>query len=260
MRAFCSHTKTTEAKGYISSVPETAVFVALCDIFSVLTHIIQDAFVKKYVLPNQKRCTTLRALTAEFGNTNSNECIPKVRMSRSSGFFRIHDPETASAEAEKAPDAGSDVRKHGFTHTLGMHPFKLIRRLIMALKEYFEEHKGTGVLATADSEGKADAAIYAKPHIMEDGTLALIMRDRLSHSNLQSNPHAAYLFIENGEGYKGIRLFLTRIREEKDSEQLFELRRRSYPNKGPVKDDPMYLVFFKIEKEMPLVGPGDAQE
>jgi len=39
----------------------------------------------------------------------------------------------------------------------------------MSISEYFENTKGTGVLATADSEGKVDAAIYARPHVMEDG-------------------------------------------------------------------------------------------
>jgi hypothetical protein len=57
----------------------------------------------------------------------------------------------------------------------------------MDLKEYFDDTKGVGVLATADGEGKVDAAIYARPHFMEDGTLAVIMRDRLTHHNLQSN-------------------------------------------------------------------------
>ena len=57
----------------------------------------------------------------------------------------------------------------------------------MQLKEYFNDTKGLGVLATADGEGKVDAAIYARPHFMEDGTLAFIMRDRLTHHNLQSN-------------------------------------------------------------------------
>lgn len=33
-----------------------------------------------------------------------------------------------------------------------------------ALKFYFENTKGTGVLATADSDGKVDAAIYSRPH------------------------------------------------------------------------------------------------
>ncbi|MGD2037114.1 MAG: pyridoxamine 5'-phosphate oxidase family protein [Desulfobacterales bacterium] len=124
----------------------------------------------------------------------------------------------------------------------------------MELKDYFESTKGVGVLATADADGKVDAAIYARPHFMEDGTLAVIMRDRLTHHNLQSNPHAAFLFIEDGPGYKGRRLFLTKLREEQDSELLHSLRRRQYPND---KAEAKFLVFFKLDKELPLVGAGN---
>jgi hypothetical protein len=124
----------------------------------------------------------------------------------------------------------------------------------MELKDYFESTKGVGVMATADADGKVDAAIYARPHFMEDGTIAMIMRDRLTHHNLQSNPHAAFLFIEEGPGYKGKRLFLTKVREEEDSELLHSLRRRKYPND---KEEARFLVFFKLDKELPLVGAGN---
>jgi hypothetical protein len=124
----------------------------------------------------------------------------------------------------------------------------------MELKDYFETTKGTGVMATASGDGKVDAAIYARPHFMEDGTLAFIMRDRLTHNNLQSNDSATYLFIEDGPGYKGKRLFLTKVREEQDTELLYSLRRRQYPNE---KEEARFLVFFKLEKELPLVGAGD---
>ena len=123
----------------------------------------------------------------------------------------------------------------------------------MDLKHYFEDTKGIGVLATADAEGKVDAAVYARPNIMEDDSLAFIMRDRLTHHNLQSNPHATYLFIENGPGYKGKRLFLTKEREEQDTELLASLRKRQYLDE---KDESKFLVFFKIEKELPLIGDG----
>ena len=124
----------------------------------------------------------------------------------------------------------------------------------MEFKEYFENTEGSGILATADSDGKVDAAIYARPHIMEDGTIALIMRDRLSHHNLQSNSHACYMFIEKGPGYKGKRFFLTKVREEQDSELLQSLRRRQYIDE---KDESKFLVFFKIDRELPLVGAGN---
>jgi hypothetical protein len=86
---------------------------------------------------------------------------------------------------------------------------------------------------------------------MEDGSLAFIMRDRLSHHNLQSNPHATYLFKEEGPGYGGKRLFLTKLREEQDTALLKSLRRRksAYGN-----GEDRFLVFFALEKELPLVG------
>ena len=123
----------------------------------------------------------------------------------------------------------------------------------MELKEYFENTKGTGVLATADENGKVDAAIYARPHFMEDGTLAVIMRDRLTHHNLQSNPHACYLFIQKGTGYRGKRLMLTKVREEQDTDLLKSLRRRQYPDE---KEEMKFLVFFKLDRDLPLVGSG----
>ena len=124
----------------------------------------------------------------------------------------------------------------------------------MEFKEYFENTEGSGILATADSDGKVDAAIYARPHILDDGTIALIMRDRLTHHNLQSNAHACYMFIEKGPGYKGKRFFLTKVREEQDSELLQSLRRRQYIDE---KDEVKFLVFFKIDRQLPLVGTGE---
>ena len=124
----------------------------------------------------------------------------------------------------------------------------------MSLKQYFETKKGVGIMSTADSDGKVDAAVYARPHFMEDGSLAWIMRDRLTHHNLLSNPHATFLFKEDGPGYKGKRLFMTKLREEQDTELLKSLKRRKSKN---ANGDARFLVFFKLEKELPLVGDGN---
>ena len=121
----------------------------------------------------------------------------------------------------------------------------------MSLKEYFESAKGFGVLATADGDGKVDAAVYATPHCMEDGTVAFIMRGRLTHANLQSNPHAAYLFKEDGDSFAGKRLFLTKTAEEKNTDRLKALQRRSYSDDDQVD---RFLIFFQVDKELPLVG------
>ena len=58
----------------------------------------------------------------------------------------------------------------------------------MDLREYFENVKGHGVLATADGEGKVDVAIYGKPHFMDDGTIALIAKPVLAMSAVLMRP------------------------------------------------------------------------
>ena len=120
-----------------------------------------------------------------------------------------------------------------------------------ALQFYFENTKGTGILATADSDGKVDAAIYSRPHFLEDDKLAFIMRDRLTHHNLTSNPHASFLFIENGPGYKGKRLFLKKVKEEENPELVGKIKRRRYTDENL---EPKFLVYFTLEKELPLIG------
>ena len=123
----------------------------------------------------------------------------------------------------------------------------------MVLKEYFEKVKGFGMLSTADGNGRVNSAVYARPHVMEDGLLAFIMLDRLTYKNIQENPHAVYLFKQDGQGYHGKRLYLTKIKEEKNSELIGSLSRRQYTSEQDRKES-KFLVFFKLEKERPLIG------
>ncbi len=120
----------------------------------------------------------------------------------------------------------------------------------MSLKEYFEKTKGVGILSTADEKGNVNAAIYATPHVLEEGSVAFIMRQRLSHYNVTRNPKACYLFMENSPGYEGKRLYLTMIQEEKNSEQLIQLRRR-HTQVSPEED--LYLVTFSVDEVRPLL-------
>jgi hypothetical protein len=96
----------------------------------------------------------------------------------------------------------------------------------MNIEIYFSEKKGTGVLGTSDSGGNVNLALYSRPHVIDDSTVAFIMRDRLSHHNLQSNKNAAYLFIEEQDGYHGIRLTLRMLKESSDQELIKSMRGR----------------------------------
>ena len=129
----------------------------------------------------------------------------------------------------------------------------------MNMKEYFENTAGRGVLATAASDGKVDAAIYSAPHVLEDGVVAFIMRDRLSHHNVQENPYATLLFIEGGSASHGVRLFLKKIKEETDADKIKSLTRRHLTPDEDQARGPTFLVSFAVEKVLPLVGDDPAK-
>jgi hypothetical protein len=125
----------------------------------------------------------------------------------------------------------------------------------MDLKQYFKDTAGTGVLATSDALGRVDAAIYTNPYVLSENTVVFIMADRLTRKNLLSNPGAAYLFMESGEGFSGKRLFLTMTREgtgqdESDAALLewYQASRQKYP------EDTLYLAYFRVDEVLPLVS------
>jgi len=122
----------------------------------------------------------------------------------------------------------------------------------MNLGAYFDGAKGQGVLATADGSGKVNVAVYARPHFQDDETALFIMAERLSHENLASNPWAAYIFIEAGAGWTGKRLYLKKVKEEKNEALVKEICRRCDYSQYDVKN--RYVVYFKVEKVLPLIG------
>ena len=109
-------------------------------------------------------------------------------------------------------------------------------------------------MATADSAGRLTAAVYAKPHFLTEDSIAFIMADRLTHRNLQSNPHAVYLFMESGEGYAGKRLYLTQTKEEKNTPLIEQIQERELSLVTGDYQQNKFLVFFTINQVLPLIG------
>jgi hypothetical protein len=123
----------------------------------------------------------------------------------------------------------------------------------MNLTEYFKDVKGTGVLATSDSDGNVDIAIYSRPYIIDEKKIAFSMLERLSYKNVQSNPKAAYLFKEEGQGYNGTRLYLRKCGEENDPERINEIKKQHSRTYSP-EETHKHLVYFEIERSRPLIG------
>ena len=121
----------------------------------------------------------------------------------------------------------------------------------MELKEYFQDNKGLTVLSTSDGQGNVDSAIYSPPRFLGDGRIGFIMRENLSYANIQENPNACILFIEDTEGYKGKRLYLKKVAEDDNPELINEhLKRCSHP----IKEAKRHMVYFELTRERPLVG------
>ena len=128
----------------------------------------------------------------------------------------------------------------------------------MNLDSYFEQAKGLGVIATADVNGMVNQAVYSRPYFKDDTTALFIMAERLTHANLQSNPWASYLFIESGEGYNGKRLYLKKIKEEQNELLIGEICRKCDYSQYDLHD--RYVVSFKVEKVLPLIGDGKKEK
>lgn len=124
----------------------------------------------------------------------------------------------------------------------------------MNLAAYFLEKKGVGVLATSDAAGVVDTAIYSKPHVEDGETVVFIMRDRLTHKNLQENNHACYLFLEDGRGYYGIRMFLTKVGESADEELIAAMTRRHLTPEEDKAKGKKFLVRFRVDRVLSLIG------
>lgn len=120
----------------------------------------------------------------------------------------------------------------------------------MEMKQYFEDLKGVGVLSTADDKGVVDIALYAKPFIIDEKTVALIMLKKLNYLNLQANPYAAYIFID--EKFQGKRLYLKKIKEDNDQDKINLLLKHKYNDEETLKKDKA-LVYFELVKELPII-------
>lgn len=125
----------------------------------------------------------------------------------------------------------------------------------MKIEEYFEKSKGVGILSTADSSGRVNSAVYARPHVTDENQVAFVMTDRKTFSNVRKNPHVSYLFKEEGSGYSGLRFSLTKIREEKSPNNVRNMVRRRYPA-GKRNRDKLHVVYFNVDEVLPLLSSG----
>ncbi len=113
---------------------------------------------------------------------------------------------------------------------------------------------GMGVMATAGPDGVVNTAVYALPHVSEDGTAAWGMTEGRTYRNVRGNPNASYLYILPGGGYRGVRLTL-RCKDIQESGKTLEMiRARTRESSGEGAASVVkYVTFFEILEERPLL-------
>jgi hypothetical protein len=122
----------------------------------------------------------------------------------------------------------------------------------MKLSEYFASVRGHGVLATANSAGEVNAAVYSKPYFTDENSAVFIMAEQLTYANLRSNPYAVYLFIESTQEWTGKRLYLKKLKEDQDKQMLTAICQVCDYSHYDVGN--RHIGYFKIEKVLPLLG------
>ena len=123
----------------------------------------------------------------------------------------------------------------------------------MKLAELFPEG-GRGVIATADTKGVVNTAIYATPHIVDEETLAWGMTEGRTYGNLRSNPHAAYLYMAPSRGFSGWRLTLELKEFKEDGDLLEKIRENTAKLVSPQAGAAVkHVGYFKVIEIRPLI-------
>ena len=122
----------------------------------------------------------------------------------------------------------------------------------MNLENYFANVKGTGILATSNAEGNVDAAVYARPYVIDEKIIAFSMMEHQSYSNIKVNPKACFLFIEKGEGFSGYRFYLQQKGEETNPDNI-KMLKKTYNIIDIPAGEKRHLVYFKINRIRPLI-------
>jgi len=121
------------------------------------------------------------------------------------------------------------------------------------LADYFAS-EGFGVLATSSSDGTVNTAVYSRPHVIDQTTLAWGMTEGRTATNIRQNPHASFLFRQGKHGYVGIRIVLDLLRIEEEGAMLAVVRERTAEVLSPAAAAAVrYVAYFAVREVRPLV-------
>lgn len=125
--------------------------------------------------------------------------------------------------------------------------------------EMFNRENRIGVLATADSNGDVNAAVFGSPRMIDEDTVIMAIGENRSFKNLQENPKASFIVVEPGQtptSWKGVRLYLEVDSFERYGEVLDSFRENIRKVAGDSSADAIQAAIrFKVVDIRPLIAP-----
>jgi len=113
---------------------------------------------------------------------------------------------------------------------------------------------GRGVIAASDSSGNVNIAVYAKPHIVDDKTVAWGMTEGRTWVCVKENPRAAYLYMNPGPGYSGVRLKLSLKKFIESGDMLDTVKKHTSELVSPAAAEAVkHVAYFEVEEVRPLI-------
>jgi hypothetical protein len=132
------------------------------------------------------------------------------------------------------------------------------------LMAFFNKQPRIGVLSTADKEGGVNAAVFGSPRMIDDDTIVMGTSANRTLQNLEQNPSAVYLIVEQGKAatdWRGLRVYLKVDRIEKEGNHLEQIRSAIAKMAGEdAAGRIVAAVVFKVTRVRPLVDFGQGWE
>jgi hypothetical protein len=132
------------------------------------------------------------------------------------------------------------------------------------LMDFFNKQPRLGVLATADKNGKVNAAYFNSPQMTDDTTVLMGIGKNRSFENLQQNPNAVFIILEPGKSlpeWKGVRVYLKVTESETSGAKVDGIRAAIAKAAGEKPSKMIHAaITFKIEEIRPLADFGQGWE
>ncbi|MBU1154440.1 MAG: pyridoxamine 5'-phosphate oxidase family protein [Proteobacteria bacterium] len=114
-----------------------------------------------------------------------------------------------------------------------------------------------GVLATADADGKPNAAYFGSPRLNVEGQLIMGMMENRSLANLEANPYAVFFTVKEapvGFTTPGWRLYLECKQIDREGEVLAKVKKAVAAGAGEAAAAGIKAgIVFEVTKIRPLV-------